>query len=139
MDIIGKWSIQEVLRFNDNFERIWVDRETILSDDTLNDSEKQVLHMEMIFTEDGKIKTVVPLPESIPQEEIDEAIASGEISLYDEKTMLLEEHPWKRENGKIMYDTGAKIELFGEPVSSWEELKEEDGLLRMMTFRLKKV
>ncbi len=139
MDIIGKWSIQEVLRFNDNFERIWVDRETILSDDTLNDSEKQVLHMEMIFTEDGKIKTVMPLPESIPQEEIDEAIASGEISLYDEKTMLLEEHPWKRENGKIMYDTGAKIELFGEPVSSWEELKEEDGLLRMMTFRLKKV
>ena len=139
MDIIGRWSIQEVLRFNDNFERIWVDRETILSDDTLNDSEKQVLHMEMIFTEDGKIKTVMPLPESIPQEEIDEAIASGEISLYDEKTMLLEEHPWKRENGKIMYDTGAKIELFGEPVSSWEELKEEDGLLRMMTFRLKKV
>ena len=139
MDIIGKWSIQEVLRFNDNFERIWVDRETILSDDTLNDSEKQVLHMEMIFTEDGKIKTVMPLPESIPQEEIDEAIASGEISLYDEKTMLLEEHPWKRENGKIMYDTGAKIELFGGPVSSWEELKEEDGLLRMMTFRLKKV
>lgn len=139
MDIIGKWSIQEVLRFNDNFERIWVDRETILSDDTLNDSEKQVLHMEMIFTEDGKIKTVMLLPESIPQEEIDEAIASGEISLYDEKTMLLEEHPWKRENGKIMYDTGAKIELFGEPVSSWEELKEEDGLLRMMTFRLKKV
>lgn len=139
MDIIGKWSIQEVLRFNDNFERIWVDRETILSDDTLNDSEKQVLHMEMIFTEDGKIKTVMPLPESIPQEEIDEAIASGEISLYDEKTMLLEEHPWKRENGKIMYDTGAKIELFGESVSSWEELKEEDGLLRMMTFRLKKV
>lgn len=138
-DVIGRWRIQEVLRFNDAFERIWVSREEVLADDTLDDSEKQTLTMEMIFTGDGVLKMVMPLPEGIPQEELDAALQSGELSLYDDKTMILEEHPWKCEDGKLLYDTGMKGEVFGEAVSSWDELKEENGMLRMMMYRLTKV
>ncbi len=139
MDCIGTWKIKEVLKFNENFERVWTDVDDILADETLEDSAKQMMVMQVIFSEDGLIRMVMPLPEGIPQEELDEALASGELKLWDEKTMLLEEHPWKMENGKLMYDTGMKGEVFGEAVSSWDEITEENGMLRLLSYRLTRV
>lgn len=139
MDCIGTWKIKEVLKFNENFERVWTDVDDILADETLEDSAKQMMVMQVIFSEDGLIRMVMPLPEGIPQEELDEALASGELKLWDEKTMLLEEHSWKMENGKLMYDTGMKGEVFGEAVSSWDEITEENGMLRLLSYRLTRV
>ena len=33
-------------------------------------------------------------------------------------------------------NTGIKAEALGETISSWDEVKEEDGMLRLFTYRL---
>ena len=43
------------------------------------------------------------------------------------------------ENGKYFYDTGMMGSALGEEVSPWAEIKEEDGLIELLMFRLEKM
>ena len=79
---------------------------------------------------------VVPIPEGVSQEQIDQAVASGQIDLYGDRFMALEKHPWKVEGGKLMIDTGAKGEVFGEAVSPWTEATVVDGVMQYVAYRL---
>ncbi len=83
------------------------------------------------FTGDGKVLTWMKAPEGVPQEAIDEALASGEIKAFRDGFFCLEEKPWKEENGEFFYDTGEHREMFGEMQSSWDKLElNADGLLK---------
>ena len=104
--IIGRWKIQALRLFNDRYEQIWVEAPAILADKDHIDSDKKMLQMDILFTEDGFIKMLMPVPEDIPPEEITAAVQSGELTLYDEKTMLLHAFPYRYDNGKLLYDTG---------------------------------
>ncbi|MBR4628627.1 MAG: hypothetical protein IKO47_13210 [Ruminococcus sp.] len=139
MDIIGVWKVAEAQTFNkQTFKLDWRKAEDILADDSLEDYEKQPISMRFLFTEDGKIKTLSPIPEGVTKEELDEAIASGECSLYDENTIVVEEKEWKEEDGKIVWNTGVKGEVMDEEINPWAELKQTDNGIEMMTFRLVK-
>ena len=135
MDIVGKWKIKASLRFNDDYEQEWISAEDILSDENVTDGDKRLFAGTVIFCEDGYIRMVMPMPEGISQKDIDDAIAEGELELY-EGGVLFEKMPYKIEDGKIFYDSGAKGQISGEDADTWREIRQEDGDLFLFMFRL---
>ena len=81
---------------------------------------------------------LAPIPETVPQEEIDRAAAAGEVELCGSRTMVVERHPWKEENGKYYYDSGIQGEVMGEEFSPWMEIKETEDGIEWMICRLVK-
>ncbi len=138
MDITGIWKIKEALRFNDNYEREWVSVESILADENTDPSDKRMLGSKVLFDVDGFIKMMMPVPEDIPQEEIDEALASGELELYGDNMMVYEKYPYKTEDGKLMFRTNVRGEILGEEIDPWAEIKEADGILEFFAYHLEK-
>lgn len=136
MNIIGKWKIAEAKVFNKDFTQTWRTAADIMADDTLDDYVKESIGFGYVFTEDGKALTVFPIPADMPKEEIDEMIASGEMKLYDDSTMILEEKAWKEEDGDLLYNTGVKGEVLGETVSPWVEVSETADGIELMSYRL---
>ena len=137
MDITGKWSIAAVQVFNEKAEKLeWLTAKEIMGDDNAEDYLKESLAYHYIFTEDGRVLVCMPVPKDATKEEIDEALSSGEITLYDESTMILEKKAWKEEDGKLYFDTQIKGEVLGEEVSSWQEIKETAEGIELEAFRL---
>lgn len=138
-NLTGKWVVAETMQFNDETCKVeWVSAEKILSKDDLDKDMIMLLKTIVVFQEDGAIDFLCPLPEGVSQAEIDAAIAAGKLKLKD-GMMVMDQKHWKEENGKIMADTGAEGEVFGEKVGPWEELKVVDGgMIEMMMYRLKK-
>jgi len=114
----------------------WVKTEELLS---RGDADKDTLlmgNMQIVFTEDGLITMLTPIPKGASQEEVDAAVKSGNITLKDGMLFMGENH-WKVEDGKNMADTGLEGELFDEKIGPWEELKEiGDGMLQMAMFHI---
>ena len=138
-NLTGKWVVADTMQFNDETCKVeWVSVEKILTKDDLDKDMIMLLKTIVVFQEDGAIDFLCPLPEGVSQAEIDAAIAAGKLKLKD-GMMVMDQKHWKEENGKIMADTGAEGEVFGEKVGPWEELKEVDGdMIEMMMYRLKK-
>ena len=134
MEIIGKWNVAEAQMMNKDFKMEWRTAADIMADDSLDDYVRQLISYSYVFTEDGKALTLFAIPEDLPKEELDAALASGELKLYDEKTMILEEKAWKEEDGKLLYDT----EVLGEKLSSWVEIKQTADGIELMAYRLVK-
>jgi len=74
------------------------------------------------FTDDYKVKMYAPIPPGIPQEEIDKAVASGEVTLVDGMIFDGEPKEWKAVKGDYWYNTGEHREIFGEVKSSWDKI-----------------
>ena len=91
----------------------------------------------MDFTEDGRVLNLAPIPEELSQEDIDEAVKSGEMELYD-GYIKLSEYRWKAEDGKYYFDTHIKGEFLGEELSSWVEIPVIDGKIEILTSRIVK-
>ena len=138
-NLTGKWVVADTMQFNDETCKVeWVSVEKILTKDDLDKDMIMLLKTIVLFQEDGAIDFLCPLPEGVSQAEIDAAIAAGKLKLKD-GMMVMDQKHWKEENGKIMADTGAEGEVFGEKVGPWEELKVVDGsMIEMMMYRLKK-
>ena len=140
MNLIGKWSIVETMQFNEETERFeWVKVSDILAQEDVDEDMVMLLNGIAIFEEDGNLVFLSPLPEGLSQEEIDEAVASGEVELRDGK-MVTQQNHWKTEGGKNLADTGAEGEALGEEVGPWEEIKEiDDNTIEMTMFRLRRM
>lgn len=139
MNLIGTWSIVESMQFNEETERFeWVKVSDILAQEDVDEDMVMLLNAIAIFEEDGNLIFLSPLPDGISQEEIDEAVAAGEVELRDGK-MVTQQNHWKTEDGKNLADTGAEGEVLGEEVGPWEEIKEiDDNTIEMTMFRLRK-
>lgn len=138
MEIKGLWKLKEVMTFNEKFERLWRNVEDVINDETTEESDKRMLSTMVEFTDDGQLLMMMPVPEGTPQEQIDQALASGELELNENGMMIYEKHPYKTEDGKISYDTGAKVEVLGERVSSWDEIKINGDMIQLMMYRFVK-
>ena len=137
MDLIGRWKIVEAIRFDENFKPEWASIEEILADEELEPEDKIMYSSFMDFTEDGRVLNLAPIPEELSQEDIDEAVKSGEMELYD-GYIKLSEHRWKAEDGKYYFDTHIKGEFLGEELSSWVEIPVIDGKIEILTSRIVK-
>lgn len=139
MDLIGKWVVAETMQFNDEkYQMEWVSIDTILANDELDKDMKMLLQTVVVFNEDGTIDFFCPLPEGVSQEEIDAALAAGQLRLKD-GMMVMDQKQWRNEDGKVFTNTGAEGEVLGEKIGPWEELKMLDGdKIEMMLYRLKR-
>ena len=82
------------------------------------------------FCEDGKMYMLMPLPEGVTQEEVDEAVSAGEIILRD-GMMTQEPGTWEERDGILWYTT----ELSDD---GWTRGSDEDGYVVFITTKFKK-
>ncbi|MBR0156125.1 MAG: hypothetical protein IJM20_01215 [Clostridia bacterium] len=136
MNIVGKWTVYEVMSRDDDLNIVWKKKDEMLKQIEPGDEMAMFLNASLIFTEDGKMLTVAPIPANVPKEEVDAAVAAGKVKLYGDNMMVFEGKDWKEEDGKFFYDSGTQGEIFGEPVSPWVEIKEvEDGVIEILLMR----
>lgn len=140
INLIGKWSIAQVLQFNDNSNQMeWTKSEDILSGEDVDRDTITLLNSIVEFEEDGRMLMLAPIPEGVSQDEIDEAVKDGQIHLKDGR-MYFEEQHWKVEGGVNYTDTMPEGEVLGEKVGPWEKVTEyEDGTITFLTYRLARI
>ena len=84
----GKWKLKEVLTFNEDFERVWKSVDELLADESIDDSDKRLYSMMLEFSDDGFIRMMMAIPEGVPQDEIDAAVQSGELEIFENNMMV---------------------------------------------------
>jgi hypothetical protein len=150
-DIVGKYKIVKSLAMvGDNFDMYT--REEALADANkrkaageIDDHElwESVLCMfdsVIEFTADHQVKIFTPIPPYASKKEIDEAVASGEITIVDGMIDSGDNYEWKAVNGTYYYDSREEAEIMGEKVSPWKKLEpDSDGLINFEPFVIKKI
>lgn len=92
------------------------------------------------FTADHQVKIYAPMPPYASKKEIDEAVASGEITIVDGMIDSGDSYEWKAVNGAYYYDSREEEEVMGEKVSPWKKLEpDSDGLITFEPFMIKKI
>ena len=137
MNLVGIWKVKEALAFDEDGGK-WLPVQECMDREDMDDETKSFLSARFVFEPDGLFKIVMAIPDGVPQEKIDQAAAAGEIRLFDSRSMIVEEHPWKEENGKYYYVSGIQGEVLGEPVSPWMEIQETEDGIEWMAYRLVK-
>ena len=95
------------------------------------------ISMQLKLCENNELYLLIPIPEGVPQDELDAAVAAGELKIMD--GMLCQSPTrWEERGGELWYDTGIEGELFGEPADPWAKALDENGLFRFMTSRFEK-
>lgn len=133
MNLIGTWVIKEYFTETETGHE-WRLVSDLQNDNTLTDAVREFLTTRLVFEEDGTLKNLYAVPDGVSQEELERAVESGEIKLYDSRT-IVEETAWKEENGKFYYDSGILVDYgqvffySGQTFSRWREIKRtEDGI-----------
>lgn len=94
----------------------------------------------MEFTDDYKVLSYMPIPKHVTQEQIDEAVASGEVKIVDGMMCGEEPKEWKAVNGHYYYNTKEHREIFGEIKSPWDIIDPDaDGRIDLKMFVLEKM
>jgi hypothetical protein len=130
MDIIGNWKLKKAGIFDPElgFQMKTVEEIMQMEDSEEIQQTKEMINTKMRINEDGTLQIRILVPESA----IEEAKAAGEeIPLDEDGTAVVQEMPWKIENGEIFYKLEEEIEeIDGEPVDPWKKAEfDEDGLL----------
>lgn len=127
MKIIGQWKVSAVLSAADG-EMKWVTREEA---EQIEDFDLSMFDTITEFRPDGTVCDLIRIPQGMPQDEIDKAVAAG-YELAGE-FLVAGKHAWKEEDGKILYNTNITGEILGEELSPWAEIAEDvDGNITLM-------
>jgi len=138
-DLIGFWEVAKARSFVGGkfafftLEEVKAELEAKNAAGELDDDPEEMVqgfYTRVEFTTDGKVRTWMKGPEDISDEEIEAALASGELLGWADGMMCVEEKEWKEENGSFLYNSGEHREMFDEVQSPWDELTlNDDGLL----------
>lgn len=92
-----------------------------------------IVDMIMDVAEDGKIYSYYKIPETASKEEIDAAVAAGEVVMAPIEGYMCVDKPydWKEEDGVYKYDTRQYREVMGEQLSAWDDLKFDGKTITM--------
>lgn len=138
MSIIGKWKLDAVMSYETNeymtLEEFvneipgYINKND--ADEVAHEKEQRMMQAESILdiTEAGKMESLMPISAEYTKEQIDEAVASGEIELRGDM-MLVEVNDWKEEDGKFFFSCGTMSIGDGEAQTNWEALELTDGKL----------
>jgi len=142
MSYIGKWVFHSIGAINQNDELVFMNAEEYLKSPMpyIDESDPEAIADELkerkltigsklAVCPDGKLYMLAPLPEGVTQDEVDAAVASGELQLYDG---MLTDRPinWEERNGALWIEVGT-----GMSESGWEQLSDDNGFLVFMTTR----
>lgn len=115
MDIIGKWKVKE-------FHIPTPDGMQVFTPETLPDEEEYEDFAQMVrtffeFTPDGRLDTLMPVPEEMVEQ------AKNEGMEIRESFAVMKSAAWKEQDGKFFYDSEIEGEVFGETVDPFMEIK----------------
>lgn len=150
MSYVGKWVFHSIASTDENDNWVHLSAEEYLKapmpyiDETDEDEvqneikeRKSMIGSQLKVCEDGNMYMLMPLPEGVTQEEIDEAVSAGEIKLID-GMMTDSPSKWEERNGEFWYDTGIEGEVFGEKADSWVKASDDEGFISIFTTRYTK-
>lgn len=148
--IVGRWKIYKTLAPIGNSFDLYTKDEVVAELDKKKaagaieeDEYNQTLSMfdaVMEFTDDYKVLSYMPIPKHVTQEQIDEAVASGEVKIVDGMMCCEEPKEWKAVNGHYYYNTKEHREIFGEIKSPWDIIDPDaDGRIDLKMFVLEKM
>jgi len=150
MSYVGKWVFHSIASTDENDNWVHLSAEEYLKapmpyiDETDEDEvqneikeRKSMIGSQLKVCEDGNMYMLMPLPEGVTQEEVDEAVSAGEIKLVD-GMMTDSPSKWEERNGEFWYDTGIEGEVFGEKADSWVKASDDEGFISIFTTRYTK-
>lgn len=140
MNYAGKWVFHSVITFNEENEKIMMSPEEYLNspmeyiDETDPEAvadelreRNQLIRSQVAVTEDGKLYMLMPIPEGVTQEQVDAAVESGEINLYD--GMLTEDAtPCVERDGQLWAN-------FSGEEDGFTQISCDDGCISLMNFK----
>lgn len=148
--IVGRWKIYKTLAPIGNSFELHTKDEVVAELDKKKaagaieeDEYNETLNMfdyVMEFTDDYKVLSYMPIPKHVTQEQIDQAVASGEVKIVDGMMCCEEPKEWKAVNGHYYYNTKEHREIFGEIKSPWDIIDPDaDGRIDLKMFVLEKM
>ena len=145
MRYTGKWVFHSIGVVNDSAEMVYLSAEEYRkapmpyideSDEEAAADEReereQTIGSKIAVCEDGKLYMLMPLPDGVSQEEIDQAVKAGLIRLYD-GMMTDEPKAWEERDGALWMEVGE-----GMSEDGWARISDDDGRLIVMTTRYEK-
>lgn len=142
MRYVGKWVFHSIGMINENDGLVYLDAEQYLnapmpyvdtSDEEAVEDElkerRQMIRGQIAVCEDGKLYMLMPLPEGVSKEEVEEAVKAGEVKLYD-GMMTDEPMACEERDGALWLEVGEGMSLDG-----WVQLSDDDGYLNFMNIR----
>jgi len=142
MSYVGKWVFHSIGTINENDEMVYMNAEEYLNspmpyidesdEEAVADERKerrQMIGGKIAVCEGGKLYMLMPLPEGVSKEEVDQAVAAGIIQLFD--GMITDEpKSWEERNGELWLEVGE-----GMSEDGWVKLSDDAGYLNFMTTR----
>ena len=145
MSYVGKWVFHSIGMVNDSDEVVFLSAEEYLKapmpyidesdEEAVADELKERRNMiggQIAVCGDGKLYMLMPLPEGVSKEEVDEAVKAGAIKLYD-GMMTDDPLAWEERDGELWLEVGE-----GMSENGWVKLSDDDGNLLFMTTRYTK-
>lgn len=145
MSYVGKWKFHSIGTYNEKDEFVYLNAKEYLEapmpyvdesdEEAVADEIKErnrTINGQIAVAEDGKLYMLAPLPEGVPQKEVDRAVAAGIIKLYD-GMMTDEPKAWEERNGELWLEVG-----MGMSEDGWVKLSDDDGYLLFMSTRYAK-
>ena len=142
MSYVGKWVFHSIGMVNDSDEVVFLSAEEYLKapmpyidesdEEAVADELKERRNMiggQIAVCEDGKLYMLMPLPEGVSKEEVDQAVKAGDIKLYD-GMMTDDPKAWEERDGELWLEVGE-----GMSEDGWVKLSDDDGNLLFMTTR----
>jgi len=142
MSFVGRWVFHSIGTINDDCEMVYMSAEEYLGSpmpyideddeeavaDELKER-KQTISSQIDVCDDGKLYMLLPLPEGVSKEEVDAAVAAGEISLH--KGMMTDKpYNWEDRNGELWIEVGMDMSEDG-----WARIADNYDLISFMTTR----
>lgn len=137
MSYVGNWKFHSIASRNENDELVYLSAEEYLKapmpyvDESDEEAAADELRERRKMTgarvkvcEDGKLYFLMPLPEGVSQEEIDQAVSSGAITLID-GMMANRPAQWQERDGGLWYE--ASSEGLGENGDPWVKGIDSEG------------
>lgn len=147
MNYIGTWVFHSIGTITEQDEFVYLTADEYLAapmpyvdtedEEAVADEMKErrnMIRTEILIQDDGLLYMLMPLPDGVTQEEVDAAVAAGEIRLHNGK---ITDKPlaWEMRDGELWYDTGMGF----DDSDGWEKALDEDGYFRFATTRFKKL
>ena len=123
MELIGKWKVKKVFCITPNGMELLPPAELPQGEEY--DEYRLMSRSVFDFRPDGIVYQLLP-PEDFAR------MDTGEETKLLDGMAIVEQHPWKEENGEYFYHTGMEGDIGGEPIDPYEKLTpDEDGCLSM--------
>jgi len=145
MSYTGKWFFHSIGMMNDSDEMVYLSAEEYLKapmpyvdesdEEAVGDEMKerrQMIGGQIKVCDDGKLYMLMPLPEGVSKEEVDQAVKEGIIKLCD-GMMTDDPKAWEERDGALWLEVGE-----GMSEDGWVKISDDDGYISIMTTRYAK-